>query len=322
MAQLVKLLDYISRYENDLTRYPTQFIRLKRQQWDRMKAQWETGSSHTMWDDLLDEEVDEEVEEKKNLMSFFNFFSPRKEEAPVEEKAQVKEEDNLGFIPNIIYKPKTVEELRKLYLDQLFHFQMKWASSTLMDRSRVSPIYMRDSLLRSFSQLLPDSFLLFYHPVIMMQKAPVELDIIIITPVECMCITVLEAEDMAVFIGSGERFWLKKTGEKESKLLNPLISLNRNEKIIKRLFDENDVDFPIKKYLISRNGYIDNPNISFDIKIVDKKSYEQWFNSIRALTTPLKLAQFQAAKAILDVVRTTAMSRLVEEEVTEEDRKD
>ena len=43
MAQLVKLADYISRYENDLTRYPTQFIRLKRYQWKRIKNQWEHG---------------------------------------------------------------------------------------------------------------------------------------------------------------------------------------------------------------------------------------------------------------------------------------
>lgn len=315
MAQLVKLLDYISRYENDLTRYPTQFIRLKRQQWERMKIQWETGSNHMMWDGLP-EENSEEVEVKKNFLSFLNFFSGRKEENIVEE---VKEQEELdfGFIPNVIYKPKTVEELRKLYLDQLFHFQMKWASSTLMDRSRVNPKYMRDSLLRSFTQLLPDSFLLFYHPVVTIQKAPIELDIIIITPVECMCISVLEVEDLAVFIGSSERFWVKKAGEKESKLLNPLISLNRNEKILKRLFEENGVDFPIKKYLISRNGYIDYPNISFDIKIYDKKSFEQWFNSLRTLTTPLKLAQFQASKTILDVVQTTAMSRLVEE-VSEE----
>ena len=30
MAQLVKLQDYISRYQIDLARYPTQFVRLKK----------------------------------------------------------------------------------------------------------------------------------------------------------------------------------------------------------------------------------------------------------------------------------------------------
>lgn len=320
MAQLVKLLDYISRYENDLTRYPTQFIRLKRHQWERMKVQWENGADHTMWNRLIDDETVEEVEEvevKKRFSSFLGLFGSRKEAITVKETEETTEEDDFGFTPNILYKPKTVEELRRLYLDQLFHFQMKWASSTLMDKSRVNPIYLRDSLLRTFTQLLPDSFLLFYHPIIILQKAPVELDIVIVTPVECLCITVLEEEDLAVFIGSGERFWTKKSGEKETKLLNPLISLNRMGKIVERLFDENDVRFPIKKYLLSRTGYIDCPNISYDVEVIDKKSYDQWFSSIRSLTTPLKLTQFQAAKAIFDVVQTTAMSRLFEEEPEE-----
>ena len=44
MAQLVKLLDYVSRYEHDLSRYPSQYIRLKRYQWERMKTQWENGA--------------------------------------------------------------------------------------------------------------------------------------------------------------------------------------------------------------------------------------------------------------------------------------
>lgn len=30
MAQLVKIQDYISRYQIDLARYPTQFVRLKK----------------------------------------------------------------------------------------------------------------------------------------------------------------------------------------------------------------------------------------------------------------------------------------------------
>ena len=40
MAQLVKLQDYVSRYQVDLKRYPTQFVRLKKQQWDRTKEEW------------------------------------------------------------------------------------------------------------------------------------------------------------------------------------------------------------------------------------------------------------------------------------------
>ena len=60
---------------------------------------------------------------------------------------------------------------------------------------------------------------MFYYPILLLKKAPVELDIIIVTPVECMCITVLEEEDVAAFIGSGDRFWLRKSGIKKRNYL-------------------------------------------------------------------------------------------------------
>ena len=316
MAQLVKLLDYISRYENDLTRYPTQFIRLKRSQWERMKIQWENGSEHSLWEQIADEE---EPEERKKASVFSRIFGSRKEEPEIEEVEDSDDEDDFGFHSNIIYTPKTEAQLRKLYMDQLFHFQLKWASSTLTDKSRVDPIYMRDSLLRSFTQQLPDSFLLFYYPIIKLQKAPVELSVIILTPIECLCITVLEEEDFAAFSGGGDRFWIKKTGDKETKLLNPLIALNRDETIISRIFQEKAIDFPIRKYLISRNGYIDYPNIAFDVEVIDKRSYDKWFESLSKYPTPMKLMQFKAAQAILDVGQTTAMSQLLEFEEKEAD---
>ena len=313
MAQLVKLSDYISRYEADLTRYPTQFVRLKQNQWKRMKIQWETSSNHSMWGD---DTQDIEPEEKNQFAALFRFFSPRKVESDaVEAPKEVSEEEaSFDFTTTMTYKPANLNQLRTLYLDQIFHFQIKWASSTLMDKSRVNPMYMRDSLLRTFLKQLPDSYLLFYNPIIMLQKATVELDIIIITPVECMCITVLEEEDLTAFAGNAERFWTTKLGDSESKVLNPLMGLNRMEKIVSRLLSEKEVDFPVKKYLLSRNGYIDYPIRPFDVEIVDRRSYDEWFSSLRMLSTPLKFAQFQAAQAILDVGQTSAISRLLDEE--------
>ena len=43
MAQLLKLQDYVSRYESDLSRYPSQYVRLKKQQWEKLKVTWELG---------------------------------------------------------------------------------------------------------------------------------------------------------------------------------------------------------------------------------------------------------------------------------------
>lgn len=190
-----------------------------------------------------------------------------------------------------------------------------------MDKSRVDSRFLRDTLLRSFAQQLPDNYLLFYYPILLLKKAPVELDIIILTPVECMCITVLEQQDVAAFSGSGDRFWLKKLGEKETKLLSPLIALNRTEKIISGIFKAQEIDFPVRKYLISRNGYIDHPGSAFDVDIIDRRAYDNWFSSLKKMSVPMKSTQFKAGQAILDLGQTTSISRLFgEENYTEEEK--
>ena len=319
MAQLVKLLDYISRYENDLSRYPTQYIRLKNSQWKRMKTQWELGADLNDWRQIP-EEPEVQEEEGKWYSPLFRIFGNKKErpeEVESMETVQDSEEemDVLDFNPNIIYHPDNEEQLRRLFVDQLFHFQLKWASSTMMEKSNLDANFITDSLLRSFTQQLPDSYLLFYYPVLKVKKAPVELDILLITPVECLCITVLEDENAAAFIGSGERFWTKKYGDQESKILNPLIGLNRMEKIVSGIFKAQEVDFPLKKLVISRNGYIDYPGMPYDSSIIDRRTYEEWFTSLRKSTVPMKFMQFKAAQSILDVGQTTAMSRLFEEQI-------
>lgn len=320
MAQLVKLFDYISRYEDDLTRYPTQYLRLKQYQWNRMKIQWENGAEHTFFEPEKELEIEEEKKRNKRFASLMRLFKSQKEDTEeVEEQNHTEDEDTLDFNPNIIYRPDTIEQLRELYLNQLFHFQIKWASSTLMDKSTVAPKYMRDSMLRMLLQKLPDSFLLFYEPVLKPQKAPVELDIILMSPVECMCITVVEEEDLAAFHGDGTRFWTKRIGDVESKILNPVLALNRMTKIVAQLFKENDIEFPVKRLLISRNGYIDYPMAGYDLEVIDRRFFDDWIDAMSAVKTPLKFTQFQAAQSILNVGQTTAVNRqLLDEEDIEQ----
>ncbi|MER2121975.1 MAG: NERD domain-containing protein, partial [Solibacillus sp.] len=142
MAQLIKLQDYISRYEIDLARYPTQFIRLKQNQWERIKYQWQTGEAIERW-----EHIEEEVKEEKKKSLFQKIFPFKKEvevteeehediekvtisnDWAVEENPYQEDDTTLIFEPNLVYTPKTLEELKKMFIDQFFHFQMKWASS-------------------------------------------------------------------------------------------------------------------------------------------------------------------------------------------------
>ena len=317
MAQLIKLQDYISRYQVDLTRYPTQFIRLKKGQWERVKKEWEQGENLPTW---------EHIEEEEQITRFAvlkKFFPKRfRKELDTEDIESIEttneltdnpyipdEETSFHFEANILYQPQTLQDLKKMYMDQFFHFQMKWASSTLREKSYVDPKFVRDQLLRAMLQTLPDNYLILYYPIIKLKKAPVELDILIMTPTECLCITVIENENQAVYIGNGDRFWIKKVGAEDKKVLNPIIQLDRMETIIKQIFAVSNISMPIRKVLLSRNGFIDYPGSLYNVQLVDKRKFPEWMETIRKSYSPMKHMQIRAAQAILNYVQTTSFNR-------------
>ncbi|KQL32565.1 nuclease-related domain-containing protein [Psychrobacillus sp. FJAT-21963] len=314
MAQLVKLQDYISRYQVDLKRYPTQFVRLKKQQWERTKAEWESGSFDTSW---IEKDDEVEIPEKKSIFSkLFNRKQNEVIEDSVWEESELQEEEvipeestMLNFQPNIVYNPKSKEELKRLYLNQLFHFQLKWASSTLREKSYVDPKFMRDTLLRTLTLQLPDNYFLFYYPILKLKKAPVELEIILILPTEIICLVVLERKELDAFIGSSDRFWIQKSGKEEKKVLSPMVGLNRMESILMQIIKKEEIDLPIRKVVLSRNGYIDYPGTSFNTQFVDTRKFPEWFRSLKSSPSPMKHMQFKAAQAILDLAQTTSYSR-------------
>lgn len=324
MAQLVKLQDYISRYQIDLARYPTQFVRLKKNQWERTKREWQTGTMTTKWEHIEESNEIEIVEETKPRFALLRKFFPGKtEKVYFEQETTTEQQDilndideeipeevsQLTFEPNIVYNPKTEDELKRAFLDQFFHFQMKWASSTLREKSYVDPKYMRDTFLRNILLSLPDSYLVFYNPVLRLKKAPIELEIIIMAPTECVIVKLLEQENQAVYVANGERFWTKKVGKQERKLLNPIIELNRTEAIVKQLLQADNVDIPVRKVLLTRNGYIDYPGAIYGVQIVDKKNFTEWFMALRRSSSPMKHMQMKASQAILRHAETTSFHR-------------
>lgn len=328
MAQLVKLQDYISRYQIDLARYPTQFVRLKKSQWERVKHQWESGDDIQQWEHIQPAivEVAEEIVDKPRFSLFKKFLPTRisKDTMAAEEVVESvkdstdtelnneyipEEETTLHFEPNIVYNPQTLEELKKMFMDQFFHFQMKWASSTVREKSYVDPKYMRDSFLRTCLQSLPDSYLLFYYPILQLKKAPIELEIVLLTPTECIIIKLLEEDDHAVYIGSGDRFWSKKVAKTEKKTLSPIIDINRTEVIVSKLFKQDGVTMPIRKVILSRNGYIDYPGTAYGIQFVDKRKFSEWMRSLKKSISPMKHMQIRAAQSILKTSQTTSFQR-------------
>ncbi|KIL43900.1 NERD domain-containing protein [Jeotgalibacillus soli] len=314
MAQLIKLQDYVSRYEKDMVRYPSQFVRLKKQQWEKIKKQWDEGSVFMNTDEV--QHFKEEIEGKEGLFTRFRKILTRdhaREEQEVDfegDQEMSLEEPQFDFEPQVYYRPETLDELKHMYLDQLYQFQLKWASSTLTEKSYVDSKFLREETLRYLLQRFPDTYLVLYEPIVKLKKAPIELEILLLTPTHIWCLMFLEESDQAAYIGSMDRFWTVKSGEQEKRILNPSISLDRMESILKQIFQQDEVDFPIKKALISRDGYIDFPDYPYGLTLLDRKSYPEWFMQQRSSRSPLKHMQIKAAKAILSRTQTTSVSQM------------
>ncbi|UII55244.1 NERD domain-containing protein [Cytobacillus spongiae] len=318
MGQLIKLEDYVSRYEQNIFLYPSRFVRLKRQQWNNIQNAWENDEL-----DILAEEQRKELsmveEEKEPLLSKMKgLLKLRKRENEILEDMIVMDQDQakdemadrgLKFSTTFPVVPESLEELKKQFLDQLLRFQLKWASSTLTEKSFLNKKYLFDEKLNYFLQRFPDTYLIMYNPIFLLQQAPVEVDIIIVSPTEAICLSFVEEEQSAVFIGSKERFWLKRYQDEEKKVLNPLLSLNRTEKIVRKIFETYEIDLPIQKLVMSRTGYIDYPTAPYDVQFVERRSYDKWFQAMRSNRTPLKHTQLKAAQALLQYCQTTSIKR-------------
>lgn len=309
MAQLIKLQDYISRYELDTYRYPSQFVRLKKQQWEKWKESWEQGELF-----LHEESGEMEGAEKKSLITKFGGFFKRREKGAGDEVEDLDlytapSDENPEMDLQITELPSTEEELKHLFLDQLFHFQLRWASSTLMEKSYVDQSYRSDERLMYFLKRFPDNIFLMYFPVFKFKNAPMEMDILLLTPTEVWCLTFLEEEDGAAYIGSKERFWLKKSGDRDTKVLNPLISLNRMESVVSSIMKHLETELPIKKGIISRNGYVDYQMAPHNLFLIDKRKHEEWFEKMRASHSPIKNVQLKLAKGFLDFCQSTSFKR-------------
>lgn len=320
MGQLIKLQDYISRYEMDPFRYPAQYARLKKQQWDKLKDRWENREEQIQ---LVSPIGNEHVENKRSTSTNIIrrlFKKGKMEEEETVAKQPINKESLFQFMPELTYYPDSIDELKQLFLDQLFSFQMKWASSTIVEKSFPDQRYYRNENLKYLLQRFPDTFLFLYEPIFLLKKAPIEMEVILISPTEVWCLSFLDQEKDAVYLGSNEKFWIKRSIGGESKILNPVIALNRMSKIIKQLLNKYQLDIPLKKAVICRDGYIDFPNAPADLVLLEKRSYPTWFQQQRKLQSPLKHVQLKTAKILLDYCQTTCSRRpeWVEQEGNEE----
>ncbi|BAC14253.1 NERD domain-containing protein [Oceanobacillus iheyensis] len=287
MAQLIKLQDYISRYEWDTYRYPTRYIRQKKGQWERLYEIWQQPE--------MKKSVVEEHEEasKEGIIQRWKKRIKRKDiyvESIESINNQTDEYESL---------PGTERELKQYFLDRLFDIQMKWATSTVSRVSIVDSKFYHDELLRFLLQRFPDTYFIMYMPVFEIKQAPVESDILLISPLEIEIIHFIEVDDEAVIMAGEERTWTVTRGEDNERVINPLISLKRSERWIQGILRLHNMEVPIKKTVISRTNRILYATAPYQTKVVDRLDFESWLNEKRNLSSPLKKTQLHVAECLL-----------------------
>ncbi|MUV39270.1 RNA 2',3'-cyclic phosphodiesterase [Lentibacillus sp. JNUCC-1] len=289
MAQLVKLKDYISRYEWNVYRYPSQYIRLKQDNWKKMKHSWDAAASNQ-------KEPDSAAPSASRLSKWLPFMKKNTDQKAEE----IKSEQDI---------PNTEQELKQLFLDQLLPFQFKWATSTVTDVSFVDPVIYDDQVLTYFLQRFPDTYLLMYYPIFHIKQAPMEGDIILVSPLEIEIIHFIKGQSGDVIRAQEGRTWTVEHNGQERTMLNPEIALKRSESIVKRLLAESDIQMTVKRTVLTHDATILTSHQLYQTRVVDAHSHNDWLQEKRTHNSPLKNVQLKATGVLLKHCLTSAVKR-------------
>lgn len=321
MAHLIKLEDYISRYQFDIYRYPNQFTRLKRERWEALKAEWEHNkrleANSTFSVDIDDDTLLKDAEEKSffsktlDIIKKFPYLHSNKSDTELSDMHPER------FTPAL--RAKTLNELKNLFLDEIYLSQLRWASSSLLEKSYLNPKYRYDKKLKFFVTQIPDNYLLMYRPLFFIKQARIEMEVILISPTEVYCITMLEGTERSIYNPVEDRVWIETIDSDEHKIISPTIGLNRMASIVSEVLKEKDVKVPMKKVVLSPSSYIDYQSKGGMIEYVDRRNFDQWKEKVRKHPSPIKSQQLKVAKALLDQCHTTAFKR---QEIIEQDDED
>lgn len=283
MAQLIKLRDYISRYETNPFHYPTQFIRLKQENWRKLVEVWEDENEAQAR--AKEEAAYMEYEKAKRRFRWNPF-----------KQARHRVEDPILFKRNL---PQSKDRLRKYFLNQLFPFQLKWATSTLTQVSYTERDHFFDQDLKFLLQHFPDIYLVMYRPIFNIKKAPVDVEIIIISPVEIEIMTILDARHGETVAVSDERTWHVEGANHEERMISPVIGLRRTEHIVDSILQSYGLSYNIRKTVLSRDAHFLYLHEPYNVSLIGPDRYQQWYEHKRSLSGSLKGTQLKVMEALL-----------------------
>nr|WP_275980299.1 NERD domain-containing protein [Halalkalibacter alkaliphilus] len=285
-----------------MNRYSSQFTRMKKERWFYVKSEWE----QLQYDSTSAEEI---LEEEKGR--FFGILQKVKNWSRYTKKKKQYEDidESVSHLTQV-----TFEQLKEEFLHDLYLSQLRWASSSLLEESRLHPKYKKDDWLQFFAQKLPDNYFLMYRPVFSVKQAPIELEIILISPTEIYCISTLEGEEHSVFEGSSDRFWIEYVNETRMKRLSPLVSLSRMTGVIKPILEEAGHSFPIRNIVICKNSIIDNKVQGAKVEFVDRRTFTLWHEKLKKHPSPIKSQQMKITSLLLSHCHTNAYKRELNQE--------
>ncbi|TMW71779.1 hypothetical protein [Alteribacter natronophilus] len=304
MAQLVKLADYISRYETDLHRYSSRYPRLKTERWERLKHNWETERKKPLIRDY------EEIVTSSWGMEAGSVWKRMVKQVPFLRRKNVTKEETDGGRDVSFNRPvSSLDSLARSFREELYQFQLSWASSTISETSAISSRFEQDTLLARMVKDLPDTYFILYSPVFRVRQAEVELGVIIITPVEIWLLQPLDGDEHTIYSPLNERFWNRQSRSGTEKIIHPGTALKRMASVVKEILQEQGHPAKLKPALVAKNSFIDIPDNNRIYRIIDKRSFPGWFEQMRKNHSPIKSDQLKVTNTLLDYCVTYAAER-------------
>lgn len=291
LAQLIKLQDYISRYQTNIYQYPSQYMRLKKENWTKMNHLFKQGR--------LEESIEEEEETVEVGTPKWKQLFRKTAETEASKKNMKKE----------VSIPKTTYELKKYFLNGLFPFQIKWASTTLKEKSFVNRKYYDDELLKYYLHRFPDTYFIMYQPIVELKRAKMEVEPILIGPYGVEIIYYLDLPSVERVEPTSENSWIVETKGIRTKILNPMLALNRSETFVRSVWNAYGIDFPVRKVILAPDLSFMDGQEPYGTDFIDRDRYQQWLNEKRKLSSPLKHNQLKASEALLKHCKTTSVKR-------------
>ncbi|WP_306984022.1 nuclease-related domain-containing protein [Alkalicoccobacillus murimartini] len=288
MAHIIRIMEYRSRYQTDLQRYPSQFTRLKKERWHYLHESWKREFAETLRHEY------EDLTESSPLAGMWSKAVTHVRKWTNTEQNEVDEKQR---------EHEAFQRVKKQFKDEMYTMQLEWAGVFLEESEEQveSNSLFKNTWLKWLALDLPDNCFIFYKPIMYVKKAEIELDILLITPTELVCMTILKGDPLSVFEASSERYWIEYVNKERHKRLSPLPSLERMERVVKAVLDQHEIDMPIRSLVVAPDAIIDQRTSGLKFDCVDKRTFQSWKNKLSQSTTPLKYHQVKAAEYLLNV---------------------